>query len=499
MMTGEKIQIPKLQKQQSTCSMGSPRFRTGLLGLTGALLIASAAVMIVYFPVVLQYVIEKRLELREDAPIYEIWKEPDIPLYNYIYIFNITNPDEMAAGEKPILEELGPYVYKQKWRKENITFNPNGTVSYQQRKIWYFQRNESVGDDLDKVVSINVPMLHAANMFKYSGLVLRMVLQTVFTMTETNLFIKVRIRDLLFNGYDSAFLKMAKEVVPNLSYPFREFAYLYGKNDSDDGIYTIETGKNGMDRFGKVQMFQGQDNIDYWFSSTCGMINGTNGETYPPNVPIDEPLKFFVPDMCRSVQLTYNKSIVHEGIPGARFEIQPEFFQNATENPDNECFCDGDCLPSGVYNISRCKWDAPVVISLPHFLYGDPRYLSQVQGVSPPDKEKHSLFIDVETQTGAVLRANINIQIGVILERMEGVTQLEKLRNIVLPTLWITQTASLANEMHTLVKLAAVDAHVYSKIGYISMFAIGGLMLVVALMYYVVLTKRYKTKPFTSN
>jgi len=33
---------------------------------------------------------------------------------NYItyYMYNITNPDEFEAGEKPEFEEIGPYVYR---------------------------------------------------------------------------------------------------------------------------------------------------------------------------------------------------------------------------------------------------------------------------------------------------------------------------------------------------------------------------------------------------
>jgi len=37
----------------------------------------------------------------------------DVIIKNYItyYMYNITNPDEFEAGEKPEFDEVGPYVY----------------------------------------------------------------------------------------------------------------------------------------------------------------------------------------------------------------------------------------------------------------------------------------------------------------------------------------------------------------------------------------------------
>lgn len=35
------------------------------------------------------------------------------------------------------------------------------------------------------------------------------------------------------------------------------------------------------------------------------------------------------------------------------------------------------------------------MLSFPHFYLGDESFLSTVEGVSPPDKEKHKFFIDV--------------------------------------------------------------------------------------------------------
>ena len=35
-----------------------------------------------------------------------------VPIYKDIYFFNLTNPEEFQAGDKPNLSELGPYSYR---------------------------------------------------------------------------------------------------------------------------------------------------------------------------------------------------------------------------------------------------------------------------------------------------------------------------------------------------------------------------------------------------
>lgn len=40
--------------------------------------------------------------------------------------------------------------------------------------------------------------------------------------------------------------------------------------------------------------------------------------------------------------------------------------------------------------------DSPVLISFPHFYMGDDSLRTAVEGISPPEKEKHQFFLDVQ-------------------------------------------------------------------------------------------------------
>ena len=44
-----------------------------------------------------------------------------------------------------------------------------------------------------------------------------------------------------------------------------------------------------------------------------------------------------------------------KGVETLDFTLPEDIFYNSTLNPDNEGFCDGECLGNGVFNISQCK------------------------------------------------------------------------------------------------------------------------------------------------
>ena len=41
-----------------------------------------------------------------------MWKKTPVPLSLRLHVFNLTNPDEFKNGSKPVLQELGPYVWR---------------------------------------------------------------------------------------------------------------------------------------------------------------------------------------------------------------------------------------------------------------------------------------------------------------------------------------------------------------------------------------------------
>lgn len=77
--------------------------------------------------------------------------------------------------------------------------------------------------------------------------------------------------------------------------------------------------------------------------------------------------------------------------------------EDSNDYPDDDpdvvnmgnCYCNGECTPSGLLNITKCRYGAPVFVSLPHFHKADRVVLDAIEGLSPNDRD-HSFSITLE-------------------------------------------------------------------------------------------------------
>lgn len=47
-------------------------------------------------------------------------------------------------------------------------------------------------------------------------------------------------------------------------------------------------------------------------------------------------------------------------------------------------------------HVENFNLDSPILLSFPHFYMADQNIRTAVDGISPPEKEKHQFFIDVQ-------------------------------------------------------------------------------------------------------
>ena len=132
------------------------------------------------------------------------------------------------------------------------------------------------------------------------------------------------------------------------------------------------------------------------YNGECSNVKGSPGELFP----LDQKptsISIFTPDMCRSLPFDFEKEVDVFGVKGYRYLAGERLIDNGTKYPENLCYSEGseETYPSGVFNISACRFSSPVFMSYPHFYGADEYYLDLVDGLEP-NRTKHESYVTLE-------------------------------------------------------------------------------------------------------
>lgn len=105
-------------------------------------------VAIICIPTLISYLVHQKMALLPSNPSYPLWRDLDLPMYQKFYFFNVTNPQQVEKeGAKPILQEVGPFVYRLNITKSLLKFRDNNTkLMFRETKRYFFDRSLSSAD-----------------------------------------------------------------------------------------------------------------------------------------------------------------------------------------------------------------------------------------------------------------------------------------------------------------------------------------------------------------
>ncbi|XP_031330214.1 scavenger receptor class B member 1 isoform X1 [Photinus pyralis] len=442
-------------------------------------------IVAIFFMTWVNLVVQHQIVLKNGSQAFGWWRKPPVTPRISIYVYNVTNADDfLNNGSKPIVEELGPYVYTEAWERMNVTFNDNGTVSYNLQKLYFFSEELSVGSEDDVVVVPNIPMLSATSQSKHAARFLRLAMASIMDILKIKPFVEVSVGQLLW-GYEDPLLKLAKDVVPKeQKLPYEEFGLMYNKNRTSPDTLTVFTGATDITKFGLINKWNGMSHYSHWLTDECNSLLASDGSIFPPGITPNTTLYIFDKDLCRRLPLKFQKEVERkDGVPAYRFSPPLDVFANADENPENMCFCPHGppCAPSGFFNVSLCQFDSPVLLSFPHFYLADDTYRTALEGISPPDPEKHRLYLDVQPMMGTALAARARVQINLAVSQVVDIKQVATFPDIIFPILWFEEAVDgLPEEITNLMRLAnQVPPVAHASITGV-LFALGGVLLIIA-------------------
>uniref|UniRef100_G7P552 Scavenger receptor class B member 2 n=1 Tax=Macaca fascicularis TaxID=9541 RepID=G7P552_MACFA len=471
--------------------------------------------------------IEKKIVLRNGTEAFDSWEKPPLPVYTQFYFFNVTNPEEILRGETPRVEEVGPYTYRHcaqdsearrkelvelrshstldRWsytavqykrgkniraitrrkgngcltnekstantelqavelrNKANVQFGDNGTtISAVSNKAYVFERDQSVGDPkIDLIRTLNIPVL---TVIEWSQVhFLREIIEAMLKAYQQKLFVTHTVDELLW-GYKDEILSLIHVFRPDIS-PY--FGLFYEKNGTNDGDYVFLTGEDNYLNFTKIVEWNGKTSLDWWITDKCNMINGTDGDSFHPLITKDEVLYVFPSDFCRSVYITFSDYESVQGLPAFRYKVPAEILANTSDNA-GFCIPEGNCLGSGVLNVSICKNGAPIIMSFPHFYQADERFVSAIEGMHP-NKEDHETFVDINPLTGIILKAAKRFQINIYVKKLDDFVETGDIRTMVFPVMYLNESVLIDKETASRLKSVINTTLIITNIPYIIM------------------------------
>lgn len=394
--------------------------------------------------------VRQGLVYQEGGPLFSGWKKPPLKPLVRVFIYNYTNSAEFVEGlaSKLRVQEVGPYSFRETLERVNIRFHDNGTMSYNERRSHVFEPLLSAGSDGDLVVVPNLPLIGAVARVRDAGFVAQMALNGMFMLSPPAVFEHLPVREFLF-GYNNSIYSMAKGISALTGGgPLPKLGLLATRAGQSNDTYTVWTGRGDVMRLDVVNRFNGRPALSAWEAADCNRIDGSEGAFFNLEaLERRQPVFLFNAGICRRLELEFKgETTVMDGIPALRYGPPDDFFHNAVDNGGNACYRHSSFdthMPSGVFNNSPCSYGSPTFLSFPHFYLGDPILRQTVDGIDPPDQEKHELYFTIHPRLGMNLGAVTRIQINIMIRPASYIAQLNNFKDqTILPVAWIETNAN---------------------------------------------------------
>lgn len=177
-----------------------------------------------------ELLMDEVLRMRPWLPVFSEWTNP-VPLITLkFYCFNVTNAREFASGDMDQLhlEEVGPVVYAEITRHEDVVFHEeNSTLSYTSKKEAVYLEELNEPGILNRTIIIpNLVTLGMASYFKDSNYFVNLGAKFAMNQAGEEAFKEITIYDYLWN-YRSEVLTWAKSMTGTLIVPGDNVGVLY--------------------------------------------------------------------------------------------------------------------------------------------------------------------------------------------------------------------------------------------------------------------------------
>ncbi|KAH0954151.1 hypothetical protein HN011_012146 [Eciton burchellii] len=422
------------------------------------------------FPSILRWQIKKQIALKPGNEIRDMWSHFPLPLDFKVYLFNVTNADEIQEGKKPKLQEVGPFFYDEyKWKVDLVDREDDDSVEYSLKSTWYFNPKKSNGltgeEDMVFPHLMILGIVGATMKERPAAIgVIGKAVNSIFHKPDS-IFVKAKAKDIMFDGLPvdctgtdfagaavcNVLETEAKDLVSDGEKRYK-FSLFGGQNGTvrSERMRVLRGIKNFKD-VGRVLEWDGKAALDIWPEDHCNEFNGTDSTIFPPLFGPDDDIVSFGYEICRSLSAHYERPSKIKGVNTLRYTVD---LGDMSTNPLEKCFCPtpDTCLSKNLYDMSKCLGGVPIIGSLPHFYNSDPKYLDLVDGLHP-NQDDHEIDMDFEPMTATPLRAHKRLQFNMFIQPIAKFKLMKNFPEALLPLFWVEEGILLDDEFVNKVKV----------------------------------------------
>lgn len=149
-------------------------------------------------PYFLEQEIKRNAILDMNSIAYKPWLNSTIKSFIKFYFFDVKNPHDVLNGKKPILNEIGPFMYRQIIDKTNLQFIDTNTISYNTKITLKFEPDLSFGNESVIINFLNIPAVALVDEMSRIKVNHSFVeVNKWLSFTNTKLFVKKSIQNLI--------------------------------------------------------------------------------------------------------------------------------------------------------------------------------------------------------------------------------------------------------------------------------------------------------------
>ncbi|XP_077289013.1 scavenger receptor class B member 1-like [Arctopsyche grandis] len=408
----------------------------------GIIFFSIGILTLIYTP--FDFLMRERLRMLPGLPAYEWWLKPPDNVFFKIHIFNVTNSERflMKLDSKLNFNEVGPIVYKEILEHTNVVFNDGDTMTYTANRSLKFVPEYNTHIDLNATLYFpNLAVLGIASYLYDSNTFVKFSFQ-MLQNSKSKVILNDTIYNYLWNLTDPI-VKTVNNIAPGIV-PISNIGVLNTMYYNFVDNVTVYIGpKWGDQKFFTVDKFNGKSTLPGFNSKTCNdtLKDSTEGLIYSQRLTKQSKLLYWRKSLCKVVTLNFKEEVDYNGVLAYKFTLPNETYHRCSTPEHADCYAGTPLLHNGLSDISKCFFDLPMAMSLPHFYATDPRAIENITGMEP-NFLKHTSYVIVEPLTGTPLESCARSQSNLVMRKMSGFSSdIQLFSGMTLPMFWAEYSA----------------------------------------------------------